>query len=86
MEIQFTFFLGIYFVGLLAFFIISLMNVYHLFKYAKGALGGKILMFAYFLVTIAIVAFTAFLIQDIDLSQKITIFEAGNMDSIPNPF
>jgi hypothetical protein len=86
MEIQFTFFLGIYFVGVLAFFIISLMNVYHLFKYAKGALGGKILMFAYFFVTIAIIAITALLIQDIDFSQKITIFDTNGMEGFPNPF
>lgn len=86
MEIQFTFFLGIYFVGVLAFFIISLMNVYHLFKYAKGALGGKILMFTYFLVTIAIIAITALLIQDIDFSQKIILFEVNENGGFSNPF
>lgn len=80
MTIQFTFFLGVYFVGLLFFFIISLLNIYHLFKYAKGALGSKILLFSYSIITIGLLALTAFLIQDIDFSRSITLFENNYFD------
>lgn len=80
MSIQFTFFLGAYFVGLLFFVIISILNIYHLFKYAKGALGSKILLFTYSIVTIGILALTAFLIKDIDLSRSIILFENNSFD------
>lgn len=85
MEIQFTFFLGLYFVGFLFFVIISVLNIYHLFKYAKGALGTKILLFAYSIVTIGLLALTAFMIKDIDLKQSIIILE-NNSFNLSNPF
>lgn len=84
MEIQFTFFLGIYFVGFLFFLIVSGLNIYHLFKYAKGALGSKILLLTYSLVTIGLLTITAILIQDIDFSNTITIFD--NSFNLSNPF
>ncbi len=80
MSIQFTFFLGVYFVGFLFFFIVSLLNIYHLFKYAKGALGSKILLFSYSIVTIGLLALTAFLIKDIDLRQSLILFENNSFD------
>ena len=85
MSIQFSFFLIVYFVGFLFFFIVSMLNIYHLFKYAKGALGSKILLFTYSIVTIGLLALTAFFIKDIDLSQNMIIFE-DNSFNLSNPF
>ncbi len=84
MEIQFTFFLGVYFVGFLFFLIVSGLNIYHLFKYSKGALGSKILLLTYSLVTIGLLAITAILIKDIDFGNTITIF--GDNFNLSNPF
>jgi len=80
MSIQFTFFLGVYFVGFLFFVIVSALNIYHLFKYAKGALGTKILLFTYSIVTIGLLALTAFLIKDIDLNNSIILFEDNSFN------
>ena len=75
MIIQFTLFIGIYFLILTIFIILAILNIYHIIKYGQGSTRSKLLLSIFLLGTGLILLLTIYFLSKIDLNQTIDLFK-----------
>lgn len=85
MSIPIIIFAGIYFILFLVWVVLTLVNVYHVLRYAYWTRTPLIISFVYLFFAISVVAVTGWLVRDIDWSEEFTISQPSIESPIELP-
>ena len=74
MELPNLAFLIVYLIVIGAFLLMAFFNLYHVFKFGLFDIRAKLMAFIFIAFTAAVIAFTMYMLRDVDWSQTVTLF------------